>query len=45
MPQNGIHAMVRVVSHNWLPKREWLLLGVLPSNMFPDVEFPLSCQI
>lgn len=38
MPQNGIHAIVGVVSHQWLPKREWLLLGVVLGNMFPDLD-------
>ena len=38
MPQNGIHAIVGVVSRRWLPKREWLLLGVVLGNMFPDLD-------
>ena len=38
MPQNGIHAMVGVVSRQWMPKREWLLLGVVLGNMFPDLD-------
>ena len=38
MPQNGIHAIVGVVSHRWMPKREWLLLGVVLGNMFPDLD-------
>lgn len=38
MPQNGIHAIVGVVSRKWLPRREWLLLGVVLGNMFPDLD-------
>jgi len=38
MPQNGIHAMVGVASRKWMPKREWLLLGVVLGNMFPDLD-------
>jgi len=38
MPQNGIHAMVGVVSRKWMPKKEWLLLGVVLGNMFPDLD-------
>jgi len=38
MPQNGIHAIVGVASRRWMPKREWLLLGVVIGNMFPDLD-------
>lgn len=38
MPQNGIHAMVGMVSRKWMPKKEWLLLGVVLGNMFPDLD-------
>ena len=38
MPQNGIHAIVGVVSRRWMPKKEWLLLGVVLGNMFPDLD-------
>ena len=38
MPQNGIHAIVGVVSRRWMPKREWLLLGVVLGNIFPDLD-------
>lgn len=38
MPQNGIHAMVGIVSRKWMPKKEWLLLGVVLGNMFPDLD-------
>jgi len=38
MPQNGIHAMVGIASKKWLPKREWLLVGVVLGSMFPDLD-------
>ena len=38
MPQNGIHAMVGIAARKWMPKREWLLLGVVLGNMFPDLD-------
>jgi membrane-bound metal-dependent hydrolase YbcI (DUF457 family) len=38
MPQAGIHAIVGVISRRWMPKREWLLLGVVLGNLFPDLD-------
>ena len=38
MPQNGIHAMVGIASRKWMPRKEWLLLGVVLGNMFPDLD-------
>lgn len=38
MPQNGLHAMVGVAARQWMPKREWLLLGVVLGNMAPDLD-------
>lgn len=38
MPQNGIHAIVGVAARKWMPKREWLLVGVVLGNMFPDLD-------
>jgi membrane-bound metal-dependent hydrolase YbcI (DUF457 family) len=39
MPQNGIHAMVgTAVARKWMPKQEWLVLGVVLGNMFPDLD-------
>lgn len=38
MAQAGIHAMVGIVARKWMPKREWLLLGVVLGNMFPDLD-------
>jgi hypothetical protein len=38
MPQSGIHAIVGMVSRKWMPQKEWLLLGVVLGNMFPDLD-------
>lgn len=38
MPQNGLHAIVGIASRRWMPKKEWLLLGVVLGNMFPDLD-------
>lgn len=38
MPQNGVHAMAGMVARKWMPQREWLLLGVVLGNMFPDLD-------
>lgn len=38
MPQNGIHAIIGIASRKWMPKKEWLLLGVVLGNMFPDLD-------
>lgn len=38
MPQAGFHAIVGIASRRWMPKREWLLLGVVLGNMFPDLD-------
>lgn len=38
MPQAGIHGIVGVAFRKWLPKREWLLLGVVLGNLFPDLD-------
>jgi membrane-bound metal-dependent hydrolase YbcI (DUF457 family) len=39
MPQNGIHSIVGLaVARKWMPKKEWLVLGVVLGNMFPDLD-------
>jgi len=38
MPQNGIHAIVGVATRKWMPNRDWLLLGLVLGNMFPDLD-------
>lgn len=38
MPQAGFHAMLGIVVRNWMPKKEWLLLGMVLGNIFPDLD-------
>ena len=38
MQQAGIHGMVGVAFRKWMPKREWLLLGVVLGNLLPDLD-------
>lgn len=38
MPQAGVHAIVGVASRKWMPKKEWLFLGVVLGNLFPDLD-------
>ena len=38
MPQNGVHAIIGTVTRKWMPQKEWLLLGVVLGNMFPDLD-------
>ena len=38
MPQNGLHAIAGVAVRRWMPAREWLALGVVLGNMFPDLD-------
>lgn len=38
MPQNGIHAIAGIAARRWAPPREWLVLGVVLGNMFPDLD-------
>jgi len=38
MPQNGIHAVAGIAARKWMPNKEWLLLGVVLGNMFPDLD-------
>jgi membrane-bound metal-dependent hydrolase YbcI (DUF457 family) len=38
MPQAGVHAIVGIAARRWMPQREWLLLGVVLGNMFPDLD-------
>ncbi|HEY5728929.1 MAG TPA: metal-dependent hydrolase [Anaerolineales bacterium] len=38
MPQAGLHGMAGIAARKWMPKKEWLLLGVLLGNMFPDLD-------
>jgi membrane-bound metal-dependent hydrolase YbcI (DUF457 family) len=38
MPQAGVHAIIGIAARRWMPQREWLLLGVVLGNMFPDLD-------
>lgn len=38
MPQNGVHAIAGIAARKWMPQKEWLLLGVVLGNMFPDLD-------
>lgn len=38
MAQAGIHAIVGTLTRKWMPKAEWLLLGVVLGNLFPDLD-------
>ena len=38
MPQAGIHAIVGTVTRKWMPQKEWLLLGMVLGNLFPDLD-------
>jgi len=38
MPQAGFHGMLGAATRKWMPKREWLLLGMVFGNMFPDLD-------
>jgi membrane-bound metal-dependent hydrolase YbcI (DUF457 family) len=38
VPQNGLHAIVGIAARRWMPRREWLVLGVVLGNMFPDLD-------
>ena len=38
MPQAGMHGLVGAISCKWIPKKEWLLLGLVLGNLFPDLD-------
>jgi membrane-bound metal-dependent hydrolase YbcI (DUF457 family) len=38
MPQAGIHSMVGMAVRKWTPKAEWLMLGIVLGNLFPDTD-------
>ena len=38
MPQAGIHGIVGVAVRKWMPSKEWLLLGLVLGNLFPDLD-------
>jgi membrane-bound metal-dependent hydrolase YbcI (DUF457 family) len=38
MPQAGFHGIVGVAARKWMPAKEWLFLGVVLGNLFPDLD-------
>ncbi|MFH1907478.1 MAG: metal-dependent hydrolase [Chloroflexota bacterium] len=38
MAQAGIHSMVGLAVRKWAPKAEWLALGIVLGNLFPDAD-------
>jgi membrane-bound metal-dependent hydrolase YbcI (DUF457 family) len=38
MAQAGIHSIVGVAVRRWAPKAEWLVLGIVLGNLFPDTD-------
>ncbi len=38
MAQAGIHGMVGMAVRKWVPKKEWLMLGIVLGNMLPDMD-------
>lgn len=38
MPQAGLHAIVGTVARRWMAQKQWLLLGVVLGNLFPDTD-------
>ncbi|MCL4530635.1 MAG: metal-dependent hydrolase [Chloroflexi bacterium] len=39
MAQAGLHGIVGVAVRKWMPKKEWLLLGVVLGSLFPDLDY------
>ena len=38
MAQAGLHGMVAQAVHKWVPRREWLMLGIVFGSLFPDAD-------
>ncbi len=38
MAQAGIHGIVSVAVRKWLPKRTWLMLGIVVGSLLPDAD-------
>jgi len=38
MAQAGIHALVGAAVRKWTPAKEWLMLGIVLGNIFPDMD-------
>ncbi len=38
MPQAGIHGMVATVVRRYIPRKEWLMVGIVLGSIFPDMD-------
>ena len=38
MPQAGMHSLAGVAVRKWVPRAEWLMLGIVLGNLFPDTD-------
>ena len=38
MPQAGMHGIVGVYTRRWVPRRDWLFLGMVLGVIFPDLD-------
>lgn len=38
MAQAGVHGLVGVAIRKWVPNQEWLMLGIVLGNIFPDTD-------
>ena len=38
MAQAGIHGLISIAVRKWIPRKEWLILGVVLGNMLPDMD-------
>jgi len=38
MAQAGIHGLVGMAVRRWMPKKEWLMLGIILGSMLPDMD-------
>jgi membrane-bound metal-dependent hydrolase YbcI (DUF457 family) len=38
MAQAGIHGLVGMAVRKWIPKREWLMLGIVAGSLLPDMD-------
>jgi len=39
MAQAGLHGIIGMALRKWMPKREWLLLGVVLGSFIPDLDY------
>lgn len=38
MAQAGIHGLLGIAVRKWIPRKEWLILGIVLGNMLPDMD-------